>query len=341
MSNQKETLNFEFVSMEETDRADIEEVTKTVFDGEDYWLNCLSAWKATESLFETDDKTGATYAHGLRLVSENSPGPLVALNAVQFVDNTFCWCMALRSAPSYRGKGAGGRVFALGLDWARKRGVNTFGMSTVSINSASMAIGTKYGFKIAPEWNLIAMKRSFPSASSLLTGPTVALSVFKPSEIVPMLKRLVLYDASEWQPDQLCFISTSWAYTTMNQRSLEVFLDPCCKVYTFSGENSTHKSEDAALIEQFSHPNFIRDGPKDWKNGVLEFWWTIYASSEEAAQALLLARQQQLHVYRTSHSKIRIWLFIPPRLIKAATALKWDNDPKKSYLLHCLLRNEA
>eukprot|EP01122_Echinamoeba_exundans_P016788 TRINITY_DN8622_c1_g1_i1.p1 TRINITY_DN8622_c1_g1~~TRINITY_DN8622_c1_g1_i1.p1 ORF type:complete len:354 (+),score=42.64 TRINITY_DN8622_c1_g1_i1:127-1188(+) len=330
------TGTFELVAVEEKDRAEIAELTKDVYDGEDYWLHCITPWKTSESLLDTDDKTGATYAHGLRLhsVAEDA-GQLIALNAVQFVNNTFCWCMALRVSPEHRGKGAGSRVFRHGLDWAKQRhGVKTFAMSTVSVNHASLAIGNKFGFKIAPEWNQVAMKRSFSTASSLLTGPGADLIVSKPSMQHELLRRLVSIDAAA---NPQCLISTSWAYAPVNQHSLETFLDPCCQLYSFSAASQYHS--EAVLIEQAACPSFIRDGPKHWDNGTIEFWWTVCASNEDAARELIQARQRQLSVYKTSHSKIRISLFIPPRLVKAATSLKWSDDPKSSFLLHCLILN--
>jgi GNAT superfamily N-acetyltransferase len=200
--------------VEEKDRAEIGELTKSVYDGEDYWLHCITPWKASEHLLQANDKTGATYAHGLRLhTAAQDAGQLIALNAIQYVDNTFCWCMALRVAPEHRGKGAGSRVFRHGLDWAKHHGVKTFAMSTVSINHASLAIGNKFGFKIAPEWNQIAMKRSFPAASSLLTGPAPVLIVSKPSSLHGMLRRLISLDVEDAGPENQCLISTSWAYT--------------------------------------------------------------------------------------------------------------------------------
>lgn len=326
------------VELVQNDKDEIAEITSTVYDGNDYWLDCFDSWKATEHTFDDDaaSKVGATFAHGLRSAQKAgiSQGELIALNAVQFLNNSFCWCLALRVSPEHRGKGAGGKIFGLGLEWASKRGATSFGMSTVSINAASLAVGAKFGFKIAPEWNHYAMKRSISPASSLLEGPPIPYYTKTPSEIQGLLEQLVSLDAATDQNrSRPPLITASWAFTPITVEALKTFLDPACTAYLLEGEEP-----ESVLIEQVERTNFMRDGPKD-KDDVLELWWTLCASSLPASTRILQSSLRRLTAYRGKRQKIRITLFCPLRLLSAAADLKWSAKGKEAFLLHCLIRD--
>ena len=335
----------------------ISEITKTVYDGEDYWLQCFNNWKMSDASRDGngdgEKKVGSSFAFGV----QTSDGLLVGLNVVQWVSEDSVWVMGLRVSPDARGKGAGSRAFEvrmytsafwnqssvltlrylqIALEWARVRGAISFAMSTVSVNKASLAIGNKFGLVIRSEFDQIAVKRRFTCRQTVTEPKETALDARTPSKMISTLSLLVRADVPDERPDDKLVISTSWAYTPLSSEAIQAFLDPCCTCFVHSGR--AEESLEAVLIEQRYCSTYIRDGPKPGEPNTLDLWWTICGTNIAVASELLRARTVQIE-REHPNKKVVLWLFSPERLLSAPKQLGW-NVTRSTYLLHYLSKTE-
>ncbi|MBD3196256.1 MAG: GNAT family N-acetyltransferase [Candidatus Lokiarchaeota archaeon] len=194
-------MKFFFRELKEQDIPQINEISKNIWEGEDYVPYIIDDWLNDEQSFN----------YGV--FSDKEKTILIAFGRIKFLSESLYWLEGGRVRKDFQGKGIGTQMMEFSLNYCKKNDIGIIQYDTASTNEASVALAEKYGFQ--KKLSMYVLEAS-PKLNSLINTDSSDYKLVKKLDLETALSKY-----REILPEKQSEICIGWSYIPLRLKHLK------------------------------------------------------------------------------------------------------------------------